>query len=82
MTPFADDDATLSLENLTVDNGREAITISGEMRISRDRRGLELARRLKTIVDSAVTSLEDVGDLPDRLADEPERGDAVPNPFA
>ncbi len=79
--PFADDSTALALGGLTLENGVDAISISGE--ITCDRQGLAHALKLKATVDDIVASLQARRDLPDvatpRGVEAPRE---VPNPFA
>lgn len=70
--PFADDSAVLSIDDVAIENGADAIAVHGSVDIRRDKIGLATARRLRDALDGIVKALEDQKDLPDELA-APER---------
>ena len=81
LTPFADDAASISIGELTVENGTDQVSLYGSLDITRDKQGLAHARSLKALVDQAVQHLEAQSDLPDALpaAAKPK---TVANPFS
>jgi hypothetical protein len=82
ITPFADEAASISVGGLTIENRLDRISLYGSLDITRDRQGLEDARRLLALLKSVVRALEGDGDqLPDEGEGEPE-ATRVPNPFA
>lgn len=74
MIPFADDDASMSIGELTIENGTRRVAIFGQLELTRDRRGLKRAMALKEVLDKLVATLE-AGDLPASIGK-----DAVPSP--
>lgn len=78
--PFADDETSTAIAGLSVENGTTTIVVSGSLTISRNREGLETAKRLKEFADALLQALQE-GALPDRI--ESDGGDAgvVDNPF-
>ncbi len=80
--PFADDASVRSIGGLSLENGTERIALHGSLDITRDRAGLEAARRLRDTAEAIVRTLEG-GDLPERVAEAPEAAPReVKNPFA
>lgn len=81
LVPFADDETAMTIASMSVENGTTAIVLSGNLTISRDRTGLEVARRLKEFADALLAALQTEA-LPDHV--ESNRGDpkTVDNPFA
>ncbi len=78
--PFGDDDASLSLGELTVENGRERIALYGRLDIGRTPADLERVRRLSALlaeVERAISSGPGAGP-----PGEPEAPVVVGNPFA
>lgn len=80
LTPFADDAASVSIAELTIENGTERIALYGSLDITRDRQGLAHARALKALLDQAVQHLEADKDLPDAVP-APDAPRTVANPF-
>jgi hypothetical protein len=71
--------AALQLGDLTIENRTDRVSIYGTIDLTRDKSGLDHARRLKTILDLTVAEMEKA-DLPDSIAVlAPE---TVDNPFA
>ncbi len=82
MRPFADDEASQAIGELTVENGTSRIAIYGQLAVTRDKAGLKRAKQLKTILDGIVEVLEADKDLPAKVPDTTEAPVAVKNPFA
>ena len=80
LVPFADDAASVSIAELTIENGAERIALYGSLDITRDKHGLARARALKAVLDQAVQHLEAEKDLPD-AAPPPGPVKSVANPF-
>jgi hypothetical protein len=80
-TPFADDVASVTIGELTVENGTERLAVYGSLDITRDKAGLRHALALKAIIDQAVATLSADPGLPEQQprADKPK---TVRNPFA
>ena len=80
LKPFADDAASLQFGGLTVENGTLSIALYGNLRITRDKVGLSLARQMKVLLDQIVDGLE-TDSLPDRIP-APVKPTTVKNPFS
>jgi len=81
ITPFADEAASASVGALTVENRLDRVSLYGSLDLTRDRRGLEDARRLRALLEAVVRVLEGEGDrLPEKVQGGPDV-DQVPNPF-
>jgi hypothetical protein len=81
LVPFADDAASLSVGEMTLENGQERIAFYGNLDLSRDKQGLQHARALKAVLDQVVRVLEADEALPDKITP-PEKPVQVKNPFA
>lgn len=80
--PFADDASVRSLGGLSIENGTDRIAVHGSLDITRDRAGLDAARRLRETFEAIARALEGQ-DLPERVAEAPEAAPRqVKNPFA
>jgi len=79
MTPFADDAASISIGELTVENGTDRIALYGSLDLTRDKQGLAHARALKALLDQAIQLLEGDRSLPDAVP--PVAAKTVANPF-
>jgi hypothetical protein len=77
--PFANETESLQIDDLTIENRLDKVAIYGSIDITRDQRGLELARRMVHLFDSIVARLAQE-DLPESLAP-PEGIEVVKNPF-
>jgi hypothetical protein len=80
LRPFADDAVSTSIGEMTVENGRDCVTLYGSLDLTRDRKGLAAAHALLALAQAAVKALEAVHDLPDALPP-PEKPGTVKNPF-
>jgi hypothetical protein len=77
--PYANEADVLEIGKLMLENRLDRITISGDVDLTADKRGLEAARRLHALLGAVVASLES-RDLPDELP--PPHVEKVDNPFA
>jgi hypothetical protein len=77
--PYANEADVIEVGRLMLENRLDRITISGDVDLTADKRGLEAARRLHALLGQVVASLE-AKDLPDQLP--PPRVETVDNPFA
>ena len=78
--PFANEADVLEVGRLMLENRLDRVTISGDLDLTADRRGLEAARLLHGLLGQVVASLEARTDLPERLP--PPDVQTVANPFA
>ena len=80
LKPFEDDAASVSIGELTVENGTDRVALYGSLDLTRDKRGLAQALVLKALIDEVVHRLQAAKDLPDAVPEAaPSR--SVPNPF-
>ena len=78
--PFDNEADVLTVGRLAIENRFDRLTLQGDVELTKDRRGLALAKRLKAVIDAAVKALEADPDLPDAVqVDAPVQ---VKNPFA
>lgn len=80
LKPYADDAASLTIGDLTLENGQDSIAIGGSLDLTRDKAGLAHARTLKAAVDAIVRALESDPALPDKVV-APKATTEVKNPF-
>jgi hypothetical protein len=80
LRPYADDAVSTSIGGLTVENGRDCVTLYGSLDLTRDKQGLAHARALLRLAQDAVIALEAMHDLPDALPP-PAKPGTVKNPF-
>ena len=80
MKPYADDSASATIGGLTVENGRDCLSLYGSLDLTRDKAGLAKARQLHDLLHSAVKALENDPALPD-VAPGPDAPRIVTNPF-
>ncbi|WP_198381519.1 hypothetical protein [Roseomonas sp. KE2513] len=79
--PYADEAATMRLDGMMVENRLDRVSLYGSLDLTRDRAGLESARRLQSLLQAAIAVLEGEGErLPQRVVTG-EGNDTVRNPF-
>ena len=77
-SPFENEADVVEIGRLALENRLDRITISGDVDLTADRRGLEQARLLHDLLGKVVARLE-AKDLPERLP--PPDVKTVANPF-
>ncbi|UKJ74446.1 hypothetical protein [Azospirillum brasilense] len=77
--PFASEAESLQVDELTVENQTDRVSIYGSLIVTKDKKGLQHARELKAILDDVVAALEDEQGLPDQVATKPT--DKVEDPW-
>jgi hypothetical protein len=78
--PFANESETLQIDDLTIENRKDRVTIYGSIDITRDKKGLGAASLLEYLFKAIVARLAQE-DLPDSLPP-PQNIEVVKNPFA
>ena len=81
ITPFADDAVSVAIDQLTIENGTQQISLYGSLDITRDKVGLQHALALQAIIDQAMQVLTADPALPRQLPP-PNKPTTVKNPFA
>ncbi len=78
--PFADSMMSTEIDNLTIENQGERISIYGSLQITADQQGLAFAKALQELLDDTVKYLEQQ-DLPEHLTNDEDDDEEVDNPF-
>jgi hypothetical protein len=76
--PYENEADVIDIGGLALENRLDRVTIAGDVDLTADRRGLEQARLLHTLLGQVVASLE-AKDLPEQLP--PPAVKTVSNPF-
>jgi hypothetical protein len=76
--PFQNEEETLSIGQLAIENRLDRIDLYGSLAITKDKAGLRLASELKELIDAALAVLQKES-LPDHVAVMP--AERVDNPF-
>lgn len=80
--PFADDEVSVEIAGLSLENGRAAIVLHGDATIPADKAGLAALDRMIGLLASARDELASRADLPDRVDPvDPSAVTVVANPF-
>ena len=80
LKPFADDATSISIGELTIENGSDCIALYGSLDLTRDKQGLAHARVLAALLNQAIQLLEANTSLPDAVPP-PMAAGTVRNPF-
>ena len=83
MQYFQNESEVLSIGEFNIENRLDRVSLFGSLDVTHDAAGLELALKLKIILDGLVLVLTDeqaAGSLPDRITTNPT--DEADNPFA
>ena len=78
--PYANEADVLTIGRLSIENRLDRITLSGDVDLTADQRGLAHARDLQQVLNAVVARLEAQSDLPASLP--PPAVETVDNPFA
>lgn len=82
MKPFDNDSEVLTLRGLTVENGVDAVVLSGSLELRIDQESLETARKLRACLDMTIAALEGRGgDLPSKAPAVTKMAERKPNPI-
>lgn len=76
--PFQNEQDSIAIGDLTVENRLDRIELYGSLHLTRDKQGLAQATALKELVDDTIKALQ-AEDLPDQVQNAPT--DQVENPF-
>jgi hypothetical protein len=76
--PFQNEQETLTIGELTVENRLDRVELYGSLDITKDQAGLKLARELRELLDAAIAAMERQPLAEQVSAKAPER---VDNPF-
>jgi hypothetical protein len=77
--PFKNEEESLTIDDLTIENRLDRVSLYGSVQLTRDKTGLQHARQLKEVVDAAIAALEAEKNLPEHIAVKPT--EKVDNPF-
>lgn len=77
--PFVNESDTFTLGNLAVENRVDRVSLAGDVELTKDRRGLALAKQLQAVLDATIKALESDKALPDAV--ETIAPQKVNNPF-
>ena len=77
--PYANEEESLSIAELTVENRLDRVSLYGSIDLTRDQAGLENARQLQDLLKSVIVSLEATKGLPAHVVTKPT--EKVGNPF-
>ncbi|HEX5329523.1 hypothetical protein [Sulfuricurvum sp.] len=70
---------SFQIDNLSVENRLDRISIYGSLDITKDKHGLEAALKLKRLIDASIDALKRDKHLPDQVEIIPS--ERVENPF-
>jgi hypothetical protein len=77
--PYQNEEESLAIDDLTVENRVDKVSIYGSIELTRDKAGLQHAKALKEVIDAVVSALEAEKSLPDHISVKPT--EKVKNPF-
>ncbi len=79
IAPFENEEEVITIQELTLENRLDRVSINGSVDITKDKQGLEYAFALKRQIDTIVEYLKKQ-DLPEKISVE-NVGKVVDNPF-
>ena len=79
ITPFENEEEVITIQELSIENRLDRVSINGSVDITKDKQGLEYAFALKRQIDTIVEKLKRE-DLPERINIE-NVAKVVKNPF-
>ena len=78
LNPFKNEEESIQLGDLTIENRLDRLELYGSLQITKDKAGLKLAKSLKEIIDATLLALQSEK-LPDHISI--TGTDSVENPF-
>ncbi len=79
LRPFENEQDSLVIDELTIENRVDQLELYGSLAITRDKIGLARALQLKQILDATLQVLQNDPVLPDQVIFKPS--DQIDNPF-
>lgn len=76
---YENETESFQIDEMTIENRLDRISIYGSLELTKDRHGLESALKLKRIIDASIDALKRDKNLPDRIDINPS--ESVQNPF-
>ncbi|MBK0063436.1 MULTISPECIES: hypothetical protein [unclassified Acinetobacter] len=76
--PFENGNESSNIEDLTLENQVDRVSLYGNLQITKDQHGLTLAKKLQTFLNTIVTELEKQP-LPEKIQIKTE--EEIDNPF-
>lgn len=76
---YENETESFQIDEMTVENRLDRISIYGSLELTKDRHGLESALKLKRIIDASIDALKRDKNLPDHIDIQPSEN--VQNPF-
>jgi hypothetical protein len=76
--PFQNEEETFQIDQLNIENRLDKVQLYGSVELTRDKDGLERAKKLKELLDKLVEVLSSE-DLPEKVSIDTPR--TVKNPF-
>jgi hypothetical protein len=77
--PYQNEEESLAIDDLTIENRTDRLSVYGSVELTRDKEGLKRAKALKEVIDAVVAVLESEKALPEQVPVKP--ADKVKNPF-
>jgi hypothetical protein len=77
--PFQNEEDSLAIDELTIENRLDRVSVYGSAQLTKDKAGLQRARQLKNVIDAVIAALEAEKALPDHVKLKP--AEKVDNPF-
>lgn len=78
--PYANEKDVLGIGNLEIENRIDRVSLTGDLVLTKDKAGLELAKELQSLIGRVVKTLEAQNKLPDVVS--LKAPVTVKNPFA
>lgn len=78
-TPFENGTESAAIEDLTLENQLDCVSLYGNLQISKDQQGLMTAKALQAFVNEVVRALEQAQPLPEQVERQAEQ--EIDNPF-
>lgn len=78
--PYENDTESTAIEDLTLENQTDCINLYGDLQITRDQYGLQIAKELQALLNAIVAELEADPALPEKIQRTPEG--EIDNPFS
>jgi hypothetical protein len=77
--PFRNEEDSFSIDELTIENRLDRVSVYGSVQLTRDQAGLRSATQIRSVIDAVIRALDEDKSLPEHVRIKPAENGS--NPF-